>query len=83
MCLWASYKKKNNFFASFTEERSRVRSFGFGSGAGSNSQSCGSDPHPKLRTQLLSSVKDAKKLFFSIFFSYNLPTGTLFSVLKI
>jgi hypothetical protein len=38
------------------------------------------DPDP---TPLYRDFKDAKKKFSPIFFSYNLPTGTLSSVLKI
>ncbi len=42
------------------------------------------DPDPTLDlTPFFSDFKDTKKLFFSYFFSYNLPTGTLSSVLKI
>ncbi len=42
------------------------------------------DPDPTLDpTSFFSDFKDANKLmFFSIFFSYNLPAGTLSSVLK-
>jgi hypothetical protein len=51
----------------------------------------GADPDPRLRTDpdptpdltpFVSDFKDAKKLFFQIF-SYNLPAGTLSSVLKV
>jgi hypothetical protein len=41
------------------------------------------DPDPTADpTHFFSGFKDAKKLFFS-FFSFNLPAGTLSSVLKI
>jgi hypothetical protein len=40
------------------------------------------DPTPDL-TPLFRDFKDRKKLIFSPYFSYNLPTGTLSSVLKI
>jgi hypothetical protein len=40
------------------------------------------DPAPDPTT-FFSDFKDAKKLLFSYFFSYNLPTGTLSSVLNI
>jgi hypothetical protein len=33
-------------------------------------------------TPFFSDFKDAKKLFFIIFFSYNLPTGTIVSLKK-
>jgi hypothetical protein len=36
-----------------------------------------------VRIRLLSLVTDAKNLFFFIFFTYNLPAGTLSSVLKL
>jgi hypothetical protein len=39
------------------------------------------DPTPDP-TPLFRDFKDAKNLIFSPFFSYNLPTGTLSSVLK-
>jgi hypothetical protein len=39
-----------------------------------------STPDP---TPFFSDFKDAKNYFFHIFFSYNLPTGTLSSVLEI
>jgi hypothetical protein len=39
------------------------------------------DPTPDP-TPFFSDFKDAKKIFFPIFFSYNLPTGTATSVLK-
>jgi hypothetical protein len=53
----------------------------------------GADPDPRIRTSdpnptpdttpLFSDFKDAKKIyFFAHFFSYNLPAGTLSSVLK-
>jgi hypothetical protein len=42
------------------------------------------DPYPTPDpTSFFSDLKDAKKIFFSIFFSNNLTTGTLSSVLKI
>ncbi len=41
-----------------------------------------SDPTPDP-TPFFSDYKDAKKIFLFIFFSYNLPAGTLSSVLKI
>jgi hypothetical protein len=40
------------------------------------------DPTPDT-TPFLIDLKDAKKNFLFLFFSYNLPTGTLSSVLKI
>jgi hypothetical protein len=57
--------------------------FWCGSGPASPTNGSGSDlvqtPDP---TPFFSYFKDAKKYFFPYFFSYNLPTGTLFSVLK-
>jgi hypothetical protein len=44
------------------------------------------DPDPALYpTSFFSNFKDAKKYFFSyfLFYSYNLPIGILFSVLKL
>jgi hypothetical protein len=42
------------------------------------------DPDPSLDpTPIISDFNDAKKLNLSMFFSCNLPTGTLSSVLKI
>jgi hypothetical protein len=40
------------------------------------------DPIPDP-TPFFSNFKDANKIFFFIFFSYNLPAGTLSPVLKV
>ncbi len=43
----------------------------------------GADPDPTLdTTTFFSDFKDAKKIFFSYYFSFNLPAGSLSSVLK-